>query len=794
MIRFFLFFLFCAFGTYAFSQKGSIEGRVFKVETNEPLGFATVQIEGTAIGVVCDQDGRFVFKDVEPGFMRLWVKSLGFRDTFSPEIQVQGNQITYVDIQVREEVIALKAIVVKPNRMLKRIESPVSSISVGIKDIEKSAGANRDISRVIQTLPGVGVTDPNRNDLIVRGGGPSENVFYLDDIEIPVINHFSTQGASGGVVGMINPDFVREVNFYSGAFPANRINALSSIMDIRQKDGSKDRIHLKFSVGASDAALTMDGPLNKNSSFIFSARQSYLGPLFKLIGLPFLPTYNDFQLKYKYQIDSKNVISVIGVGALDDMTLNRSLEDKGNEVQKYILGYLPVFKQWNYTVGVVYKHYGKGFYDTWALSRSMLRNNSFKYRDNDRSNPKLFDYNSDETENKLRFERIYSGLPVRLNFGGGLNFSHYHNRTQRSRFENGAVRPMDYDSRLNLFSYHAFVQLSDSFFDEKLKTSLGMNMTGNNFNKHMTNPFNQFSPRISFSYTFSDKWIVNANAGRYAMRPSYTTLGYKTPEGVFANKNEHLKYIVSDQTIMGLEYLPSDMIRFTAEGFYKWYDRYPISLTDGISVASKGTEFVQVGDEAVTSSGRGRAYGAEFLLKINGWKNLDFTATYTFFRSEFTNSTGIHVPSSWDTEHLLNLIASYRLGKSWNFAARWRYVGGMPYSPIDEELSGNKKAWNLTNQAYTDYTRFNTLRLPSTHQLDIRIDKEFYFRRFVLNLYVDVQNVYNFQAKKAPVYTNRDTDGNVMDDPKDPQNRQLLRILDIYSGSVLPTLGIIVRI
>jgi hypothetical protein len=258
--------------TSIFSQKGTIKGRVYNAKTNAAVEFAGILIEGTTISTKTDIDGNFTFSNVDPGFKRLVVQSIGFERTVSSEIQVQGNQITFIDIAMNENSVTLQEVTVRQNRNLKRIESPISVLSIGVQEIEKSAGANRDVSKVVQSLPGVGATDPNRNDLIVRGGGPSENVFYLDGIEIPVINHFATQGSSGGAVGVINPDFVREINFYTGAFPANRGNALSSVMEIKQKDGSQDKIHTKLSVGASDAALTIDGPINSKSTFIVSAR------------------------------------------------------------------------------------------------------------------------------------------------------------------------------------------------------------------------------------------------------------------------------------------------------------------------------------------------------------------------------------------------------------------------------------------------------------------------------------------------------------------------------------------
>jgi len=792
-----LLFIIISFSISAFSQKGIIKGHVFNAKTNAPLEFATIQIEGTTIGATSDINGNFIFTAVEPGFKKLLVQSIGFEKTISPEIQVQGNQTLFIDIPVNESSINLQEVTVRQNLNIKRIESPISVLSVGVQEIEKSAGANRDVSKVIQALPGVGATDPNRNDLIVRGGGPSENVFYLDGVEIPVINHFATQGSSGGTVGVINPDFVREINFYTGAFPANRGNALSSVMEIRQKDGSQDRIHTKLSVGATDAALTLDGPIGKKSTFIVSARQSYLQFLFAAIGLPFLPTYNDFQLKYKYQIDKKNEIYFIGIGAIDDMVLNTGIKNP-TESQSYQLSYLPTYKQWNYTVGTVYKHYADTHFDTWVLSRNMLRNTNFKYLNNDETQAKTSDYKSDEAENKLRFERSYPDLPVKLSFGGGLKYSHYTNQTERSIYISGTTSQLSYNTAINLFGYQAFIQASKKLMNEKLKLSLGINVAGLDYNNNMRrNPLNQFSPRLSASYGITDKLDLNANIGRYTLQPAYTTLGYKNSAGIFINQNENLTYTISNQAIAGFEYRPMEKVRMTLEGFYKGYEKYPFSVADRLSTASKGTNYGQVGDEEIVSTGKGHAYGVEFLAKIMEMKKLNMTLTYTYFRSEFTDAAGNYVPSSWDTKHLLNLIASYKLPKNWNVAIRWRFVGGAPYTPVNLSTSSQKAVWDVSNQAVLDYSKFNSERFPNSHQLDMRIDKEFYFKKWVLNLYADVQNVYNFKTQGEPVYTNLknppvdSNDTNI--DPADA-SRYVLRTIENSNGMILPTIGLIIKI
>ena len=793
MIRFYcsLLMLLLSVGTLL-AQQGTVKGRVYSTKNNDPLEQATVRVLGSDLSARTDIKGSFVISGVNPGFIRLIVTMLGYETTTSAEVQVVGNQISFIDIALDEASTNLAEVVVRPRVRLKRAESPLSIQTLSLKQIEKSAGTNRDISKLVQRLPGVGATDLNRNDLIVRGGGPSENVFYLDGIEIPVINHFATQGASGGIVGMINPDFVREIDFYTGAFPASRGNTLSSVMEIKQRDGDADRMRVNTSVGASDAGLTIEGPLGSKSTFIASARQSYLQWLFKAMKLPVLPTYNDFQVKYKYRINAYNELSIVGIGAIDNMRLNTQLQSTGTEVQRYILSYLPEYKQWNYTVGAVYKHYGEGHIDNWILSRNMLRNSSVKHQDNDIALLKLSEYESDETENKLRYERVYTTLPFKFSFGAGLRYASYTNRSERVAYQSGQVVSLSYDAQIKQLAYSAFAQASDEYLDKRLKLSLGLNLVGNTLNSTMSNPFPQLSPRLSASFALSGDVDLNANLGRYAMQPSYTSMGYRDSDGTYVNK-DRLRYIISNQAVFGAEYHPGEYLRFSAEGFYKSYSAYPISEVEGVSLASKGTEYGQVGAEAVLSTGLGRAYGVEVVARLLPWNEFSATATYTLFRSEFTDKSGVYRPSSWDAGQMINLLGSYRLGKSWYLSASWRYIGGAPYTPIDMELSTNKTAWAVTNQAYLDYTRFNTLRLPAKHQLDLRLDKEFYFKHWMLNLYVDVQNAYLSSYVSAPLYTNQDASGQVMDDPTDPQ-RQQLRQLDYYSKLIFPTLGLIIKL
>lgn len=775
-------------------SNGQLSGRVFNAKNNEPVPFASVAIFGTSIGAVSDQDGKFTFTGLKPGYIELRVSSVGFEPYVSPQILITNANKVNADVPLNETSTQLDAVVVKASPFRKTEESPVSLRRIGIQEIEKNPGGNRDISKVLQSFPGVSTGVAYRNDLIVRGGGPSENKFYLDDVEIPTINHFSTQGASGGPVGIINVDLVREVNLYSGAFPADRGNALSSLIEFKQIDGNREKLKVRGAVGASDMSVTLDGPLGDKTTGIFSARRSYLQFLFSALGLPFLPTYNDFQFKVRTRFDEHNEMYILGLGAIDQSSLN--LNANKTEAQRYILGYLPVNNQWSYTLGAVYKHYRPNSYDTWLISRSFLNNIAYKYKNNIQVDSlKILDYSSQEAENKLRFENTgHFDNDIRTNVGFNLELGQYDNHTFRRTFLSGSPLDITYNSHLDVIKYGLFGQLSKDFMQKRLTLSLGIRFDGNTFSSSMYNPFGQVSPRFSASYMLTGNLSLNFNTGIYYQLPPYTTLGYRDSSGDLVNRINKVRYINSNHLVLGLEYQPGESQSISVEGFYKYYRNYPVSVTDSVSIASKGGDYGTFGDEAVIPAGKGRAYGAEFLYRNQDLLGFNVVVSYTMVRSEFSGFTSAMIPSAWDNKNLLYITASRHFKRNWYIGWKWRYIGGAPYTPYDLQTSELQSAWDAQGRAYLDYSRFNQLRLKPFQQLDVRIDKEYYFNKWSLIAYIDVQNVYNFKADAPPVLVRKeDANGVPLPATGNPPRYPLQQISGTGGGTVLPTLGIIIQ-
>lgn len=774
------------------AQSGIIRGKVFNKLSNEPLDYATVKVQGQPYGGYTDSSGTFEVKSIPPGLYNLEISYTGFKQQVLTEIEVTNAKPVVLEIGLEEESTQIKDVEITASPFNKTAESPVSLRTIGVNEIARNPGGNRDISRVIQSLPGVAGTVAFRNDIIIRGGSPNENRFFLDGIEVPNINHFSTQGASGGPVGLINVNFIREVDFFTGAFPATRGNALSSVMEIKQKSGREDRIGANATLGSSDIGLTLEGPIGKKTTFLASGRRSYLGWLFQTLGLPFLPNYNDFQFKTRTKFNDKNELTVIGLGAIDEFALN--LDADSTQSQRYILGYLPVNTQWNYTTGANYKHFFEKSYLTIVASRNMLNNRSYKYRDNDETDPngKILDYTSQEIENRFRVEHNLQAGGFKFVYGAAYEYTRYLNRTYNVISTSIGVQTIDFNSSLDLHKYGAFGTASRSFAADKLTLGVGLRMDANTYSADMSNPLQQLSPRFSLAWNITPHLSANFNTGIYHQLPPYTTMGYRDGNYRLVNRDNGLRYVRSQHIVGGLEYNTNFNTKFSAESFLKLYDRYPFLLRDQISLANLGGDFGVIGNEPVTSTSKGRTYGLELLAQQKLYKGFFGIVSYTFVRSEFTDGTGAYKPSAWDNRHIITSVLGYKFKRNYEIGARWRFYGGTPYTPFDIQRSSLAASWDVTGRGIPDYSQLNTLRTANAHNLDVRVDKKWYFEKWSLNLYFDVQNAYNFQAQGAPnLDVVRDAAGAPVPDPANLSYYQV-QLIPNTLGTLLPSVGIVI--
>lgn len=779
------FILFLCFVLKVFAVEYQIKGTVIDKSTRQPLEFVNVLVVGLGIGASTDSNGNFTITQVPPGIYRLQASFLGYKTALTPEYRV--NHVTpYVQIELEEENTSLNEVVVTASPFQKVVESPVSLRVIGLQEIEKAPGANRDISKVVQNYPGVAFSPIGyRNDLIVRGGGPSENRFYLDGVEIPNINHFSTQGASGGPVGLIDADLIRSVKFYSGAFPADRGNALSSVLDFSLRDGDMERNSLKATLGASEVSLSSNGHLGKKTSYLVSVRQSYLQALFKVLGLPFLPAYTDASFKLKTRFDSHNELTLLGLGGLDRMKLNLGIEGEDAE---YMLSYLPKIEQETYTVGGVYRHYTPIHVQTIVLSQSYLNNRNIKYRNNDESSEDnlTLHLGSVEQETKLRMENTSSWSVWKVKAGFDLNYSRYKSDEYRKIFAD-ALREYNYHTDLSLWRWGLFASIDYAAPDKSFTASIGVRTDGNNYSDKMKELWRQLSPRLSVSYRLAEGLFLSGHVGLYYQLPSYTALGFKGEAGDYVNK--HLDYISVSQESVGLSWTPNENMEFSVEGFYKLYGNMPFSLSDQIPLSCKGNDYGTIGNEALSSQAKGRSYGAELMFKWLLTQKLNLSSSLTIFKSEFKDGKqGSYVPSAWDNRFILNVSGTYNFPKHWSLGTKVSCIGGSPYTPYDEAKSSLVEAWDVQGRAYYDYSRYNQERLPVFGQLDVRVDKTFYLKKCMLGFYLDIQNITASKLCRPDALMSTGQ----IENPSAPLAEQcyVMKSIRQESGTLLPTLGV----
>lgn len=535
--------LLCNVCIYAAAVNYSVRGKVIDKQSRQPVAYANVVVAGIpGKGASTDSLGIFRIEQIPPGIYRFEATLIGYKSAVTSEYLISAST-PFIEIEIEEDENMLSAIVVTPSPFRKTVESPVSMRIIGLQEIEKSPGGNRDISRIVRAYPGVSFSPIGyRNDLIVRGGSPSENRFYMDGIEIPNINHFATQGASGGPVSIVNADLIREISFYTGAFPANRSGAMSSVLDFRLRDGNPDKQTFKATLGASEVSFSGNGHLSDKTTYLFSIRQSYLQLLFKALGLPFLPNFIDGQFKLKTRLSAHDELILLGLVGIDKMKLNT--DEKGEDAE-YILSYLPTIHQETFTVGASYRHYAGKHVQSVTLSHNYLNNRNIKYLNNDESSEDNLTLRLRSVEQKttLRFENQTRLGQWTLKEGAEMNYSNYTNQTNQRIF--GITSTLsDYRTDLNIFSWGGFFSTDYTTANKRFSASAGIRTDGNNYNKEMKELWKQLSPRLSLSYELTQQWTLSGNAGLYYQLPPYTALGFKDNDGLYANKN--LKYIASD--------------------------------------------------------------------------------------------------------------------------------------------------------------------------------------------------------------------------------------------------------
>ena len=714
-----------------FSQvTGEITGRVIDKGNQQPLSEASVSViskNKVISGAQSDEKGFFTITDVNVGEYTLRFSLIGYSPLLLDNVVVSSGEPA--DVLAELKVISTEEIEVTEERFVSPSDISNSIKNLQYEEIRRSPGGFEDIGRVVQTLPGVSFVNDGRNDLIVRGGSPSENLYLVDNASVPNINHFGSQGATGGPVSIIDLDFIREVDFLTGGFPAKYGDKLSSVLAIKLREGSRDKFLTDINLSATGFGAILEGPLGnkKKGSWLLSARRSYLDFIFNASGFGFVPAYSSAQFKAVYEFNGKNILTVNAIGNNDFVNFNNDTEEKMQDNQAILDN-----DQWGYVNTYELKSLlSKKSFALFNLGRTYT---NFNYSGKDSAFTEVFKNESSEGETTLKGEYIISpNLYTQIQTGAGWRFVDFENDIYQDTDTTYYIDPLtnqryilpavDISDDNNTGKAFAFAQITQTLFG-KLKLNLGLRYDYFGF----INNKNYISPRASLSFPVTKVLNLSFAYGIFYQSPSYVWL-------IANESNRNLNDIKAEHYVAGAEYFFANDFRMTIEAYYKNYSDYPVStLRPYLILANSGGDFEQqdgFGIEPLVSAGTGYSRGIELFIQKALTANFYGTINLSLFEAKYKALDGIERNSDFDNRYLFTLTGGYRFGESWEIGSKFRMAGGRPYTPINP-ADGTR----LVSQ-------YNSTRLPDYSRLDVRVDKRWNFKSWTLITYIDIQNILN---------------------------------------------------
>ena len=751
---------------------GKISGTVIDKRTQQPLIGTNVIVLDTNFGTSTDIDGNYFINNIPVGTYRLRFDFIGYKPQLKTDVVVISANPVAVNAELTESILEGEVVTVTAGYFTQEEKIQTSTIGLSREEIRRFPGGFEDVVRIVSTLPGVAINSAGgRNDLLVRGGGSSENLYVINNIEVPNINHFGSQGNSSGSLSFVNLDFVDDVTFSTGGFSAKFGDKMSSVLSLKMIDKVPLNLESKWTVSATQYGFDFDLPIAQKGNLIFSARQSYLDLIFKAAGLPFIPVYTDFNIIGNYDITPKDKLFFIGLSAINNIERDQSTLEK-----KVTNAGLLDNSQYQGISGLNYRRLLNSGYVDVTLTNSLFR---YDFSQMDEKEEEYFKSNADEVETSAKIQHYWvKSKAFGLRTGISTKFVKNTNNTTfaDSIYDRSGNKlpialfglPQTIDESIDANKY-SFYSEFDWLVTPKLNVNAGIR---GDYYQFIDEKF-YFAPRLSLKYNLSSKLTVRTSGGIYYQSPSY----------VWATNpyNKNLKALQNNMGIFGLDYLYRDDIRMSFEGYYKDYSNLPSGIvpgvTDHIVITNTGTgfggsedDFQSFGYFDLNSNGKGQTYGAEFLVQkkyssipLYGLMSLSYS------KSELVANNGKTYPGQYDQRFIFNFTGGYIFNSKWEIAGKFRYFTGVPYSTVYIPSENPLRSGYIQNipEQYLDN------RTDAGHHLDIRVDRYFNFPSWTLIVYMDIQNVYNYKIPQRPSYDFWDNS-----------------IVDASSIGILPSIGI----
>ena len=715
-----------------------MSGNVIDAATKQPISGVTLRILSTKLGAVSAESGSFKIVNVPVGTYTIECKRLGYGTLLKTDIVVRSSRVTEVLVEMHESPLVSEEVTVRPAYFSQDISQVSTTLQFSNEEIRRAPGSFGDISRIVGGMPSTAKVDDQSNALIVRGGSPIENAFYVDNIEITNINHFPSQGTSAGSTSIIPVDLLQGADFSAGGFSAAYGDKLSSVMNIQLRKGNTEETDVQFDLNIMGFGGIIDGPLGDGKgTYIIAARRSYLDLIAKAAGINLLPTFGDAQIKLTYDIDSKHSLSLLGILS-DDHIRSDSANARENKQTAY--GSDDIYDG---TIGINWRYlWGENAYSqtSVAYTRTNFDNH---YRDNFTGKDVL---RKESIEQYMRLRSITSivfspyfslecGLEAKyMNADNSIRFGLPTNAVGDS-VGTYILQGKKEASRAGIFATVAYTPLSS------LKITTGLRAEYATLSQAMI-----YAPKIGIAYSLTDYTIVTANAGIY-YQGIPLLMAAQNPTLIKPQDMRSLHYV------LGLQHILSSDTRLLLEVYGKEYSGFPVDPNEpGLFAVDE--PYDRIGfytyHPTLTMSGKARSYGAEISLQKKLSDNFYGVTGFSWFRSEYAGFDGVWRNRVFDNQIIFSIEGGYTLGKEWELSMRWIYAGGRPYTPFDIERSIQ------TGIGILDENRINLSRFPAYHSLNIRADKRFFFENSTLIVYLSIWNVYNRNNAQAIIWNQFD--------------------------------------
>ena len=708
------------------NQTGSLRGRVLDRYSQTPIAGASVLVESLEMEAGTGTDGRFVLEVVPVGSYTLVFRTLGYRPIAKTDVIVRSNRITVANAEVEQVAMELEGLVVVAESFPQEKAQPNSVVGFSGEEIRRAPGSGGDVSRIVAALPSVAKVNDQTNSLIVRGGSPMENSFFVDNIEIPNINHFPTQGASGGPIGLINVDFIDAVDFRTGGFSAEYGDRLSSVMDIKFRDGNRSEFDGQFDLSLMGFGGVLEGPFSGGrGSWMVSARRSYLDLIINMVdvGSTVAPRYGDYQGKVVYDLSPSHRLSALGIFADDHMFSDSTVAVENAMVyfgdQDLATGTFGVNWQALWGGGVsstslsyATNRFDEDFFEATTggfLTRNMSSEHMVALRNVNRlpiSNTSSLEFGLEAKQLISDFDNVYA---------------------EHTDAVGNPTPEVVLATRLQENKVGVFTSLTAQPL-RGLTTTFGLRADFFTYNENT-----HLSPRFSINYQLSNQTSLNAATGIYYQSLPMVLLAQN-------EENRESRDPRSTHYVLGVSHMLTDYAKLSVEFYHKEYVDSPID-PDQPSLFLVDELFYRYGfytqHGSLVADGSAQSTGVEATLQKRLARDVYGLLSASYSRSRYRGSDLVWRDRVFDNRLILGVEGGYKPSNNWEFSARWIFAGGVPYTPFQLERSAE------LNRAVLDDSRVNQERLANYHSLNVRFDRRFHFSGSNLIVYLSVWNAYN---------------------------------------------------